>query len=328
VRIRRTRRDARRRVPAGYGTAADTRIPYVYPNIYGNGLEVTLLGHDTRIDAGKNFNIFRSPAPESNRSAEEVSTGVYDYYLQTFPSPHRYRRLNIPDGQEDVAARLDLRIEGEGYRISPGELPRPSFDTPDSYNSIERYAYTAERHMLPDGPRNGTAAIETVPFFGDENDHGSACCVGLKLLGRDVLVGIAHQKLSPRTAFWRADIKGRYDHFLHDQFVSRFIAYDTMPPFDVVARSGWFCLGFADEGESKKDDGTCSSLAGMNTNGGNTQLNLFNRTFACPAIHFISAFTDVVGPDDSKAIIGYGVNDCHPRMFMVEKDEIAKLLVG
>ena len=136
------------------------------------------------------------------------------------------------------------------------------------------------------------------------------------------MVGISHQKLSPRKPFWKEDLLHRYDHFGHDQFVSRFIAYDVDPPFDIVARSGWWCLSFADEEEGPIAGG--NTLAGQNTN---AQLNLFNDTYACPAIHFVSGFSEVVG-DDGKAIIGYGVNDCHPRMFFVAKSHIVKLLEG
>jgi len=74
-------------------------------------------------------------------------------------------------------------------------------------------------------------------------------------------------------------------------------------PFDIVARSGWFCLGF--------DNG-----------GANTQytLNLFGE-YACPAIHFPSTFAEVVGNPD-RAIIGYGINDCTHNPIVIEKEEI------
>ena len=59
--------------------------------------------------------------------------------------------------------------------------------------------------------------------------------------------------------------------------------------------------------------------------GANAHLELFNKTYDCPFIHFVSGFSEVVG-NKSRAIIAYGVNDCHPRMFFVEKNEIVKLL--
>ena len=301
-------------VPSTFGRREDRRIPYVYENINGDGMDIRLEGSNGKIGGGKNFNIFRSLAP-NNRSVEEISTGPFDYYLQTYPSPHRYRRLVIPDGNGGTTnlqvKHPDWPDRGKDDPMAPGNLPRPSFDTPDAENKIQKCA---------DGSTNCTDTI-SVPFFGNE-DHGTACCVRLTLHGKQVMVGISHQKLSPRKPFWKEDLLHRYDRFGHDQFVSRFIAYDVDPPFDVSARSGWWCLGFADEEESPVNGG--STLAGRNTN---ARLDIFNDTYICPAIHFVSGFSEVVG-DDSRAVIGYGVNDCHPRMFFVEKSYIVKLLEG
>jgi len=171
------------------------------------------------------------------------------------------------------------------------------------------------------------------------------------------MVGISHQKLSLKDRFWLKDTKNRYVGFGIDRFVSRFVAYETIFPFRIVAISGWFCLGFAsqiNEGPQQQQqqkrrndnnnhndnhyDNTKSTFAGLlkNTNNNNnntttininTQLDLFNVTYNCPIIHFISGFSEVVG-NSSQAIIGYGINDCHPRMFKIEKQEIRQLLTS
>lgn len=301
-------------IPAGYGTRDDQRIPYVYPNIHGDGLEITMISHNSKIAGGKNLNIFRS-LRQSNRTEDDTpsqfNTGPYNYYLQTYPIPHKFEQLDIPNGQENrkVSAKKFLPAQDEQL------FPPPFFNTADVHNPILR--------CKDDNIKNCTDPV-LVPFFAD-SDHGSACCVDITLPGnKKVMVGISHQKLSRRTNFWKMDVRGKYDHFTHDHFVSRFIAYDSSRSFEIVARSGWFCLGYADDNEASRVDG--SSLAEKNTNG-YARLHLFNETFACPAIHFISGFSDVVG-DDSKAIIAYGVNDCHPRMFMVTKESISKILVG
>mmetsp|Transcript_21794 Transcript_21794/g.47576 ORF Transcript_21794/g.47576 Transcript_21794/m.47576 type:complete len:200 (+) Transcript_21794:698-1297(+) len=44
-----------------YGTRDDHRIPYVYPNICGNGLRITLIGYHGMLAKGKNFNLLKSP---------------------------------------------------------------------------------------------------------------------------------------------------------------------------------------------------------------------------------------------------------------------------
>mmetsp|Transcript_8099 Transcript_8099/g.16013 ORF Transcript_8099/g.16013 Transcript_8099/m.16013 type:complete len:207 (+) Transcript_8099:2-622(+) len=196
------------------------------------------------------------------------------------------------------------------------------------------------------------------PFFGVTDDHGTACCVKVVLplpssskgndndndnnndkdndngnhngngnggnkrkTGREVMVGIIHQKLSARDNYWLLDVHRRYEDFGKDRFVSRFVAYDVHPPFDIVALSGWFCLGFADEAESDGRFG--STLAGKNTQ---FRLDIFSDTYDCPIIHFASGFSEAVD-NSSRAIIAYGINDCHPRMFFVEKDEIVRLLI-
>ena len=305
IRIRRKTKRMETKMNADHGRREDHKIPYVYENIYGDGLEITLIGSNGKVGGGKNFNVFRTLAP-NNRTSDNITTGIYDYYLQLYPSPHRYRRLMISDGKlDDGEAHLDLHL----IEWAPGEIPLPSFDTPDAVNDILKCS---------DGSTNCTAPI-SVPFFHDM-DHGSACCVQLKLRGKEVMVGISHQKLSPRKPFWEDDLLHRYDHFGIDRFVSRFIAYNVEPPFDIVARSGWFCLGFGSEDEGTAEGG--NALSGRNAN---ARLDLFNDTYACPIIHFVSGLSDVVG-DEERLILGYGVNDCHPRMFMVEKSDIVKML--
>ena len=57
----------------------------------------------------------------------------------------------------------------------------------------------------------------------------------------------------------------------------------------------------------------------------NRKLSQHNETFACPQIHFVSSFIEKIG-DSSTTVIGYGINDCTPRIVEVEKKEIARLL--
>ncbi len=45
----------------------------------------------------------------------------------------------------------------------------------------------------------------------------------------------------------------------------------------------------------------------------------------CPQIAFISSMTEKAG-DDSKVIVGYGINDCVPRFVEINKSEIPRLL--
>jgi len=286
------------------GTGPDERLPYVYPNIYGDGLEVMLLfsrhrwaGKDI---GGKNFNVFSSPSTSGN------STGPRDYYLQVYPSqPHWYHRLNVPPNT--VESLPGIYKQDEDYQWND-TLPDPSFDTADVSRSLP---------TCDDDDVNNCTNPRMAPFWGDK-DRGSACCVALNLEGHGpVMVGINHSKFHQQHPGW-----SRYGDVANhkiNQYVSRFVAYQSQKPFGIVARSGWFCLGFADE-----DEPGGNSLAGRNTR---HRLELFNETYNCPYIHFVSGFSEVVG-DPSKAIIAYGVNDCHPRMFMVYKKDIADRLLG
>jgi len=287
-----------------YGTRDDHRMPYIYSNIYGDGLQLILKKSHNKFGGGKNFNIFKTL---SNRSASDpTSTGVYDYYVQLKPSPHQYRRLNLPAPTE-----TDLNLYPRGWEsdfTSNSSLPRKSFDTIDDLFPIQR---CMDNTMNCSTPKN-------ISFWPQDEEHGTACCVSLNLNGQNVLVGISHHKLSTRTKFWMWDIHQRYDHFQRDQFVSRFVAYQSTAPFDIVARSGHFCLGY---GHIKSAN---NSLAGFNSH---IHLDLFNHTYDCPPIHFASTFSEFVG-DSSKAILGYGVNDCYPRLMVVSKHDIVKILNG
>lgn len=349
-----------------YGTKNDTTIPYIYPNIYGNGLQVTVMAHNSKISGGKNFNLFRTVRTstmgrknsiETNSTVTVGDDGGHmhhsNHYIQLLSIPHQYRQMNLPDKHRPPIRRSyqdDIRhvyndVEGkpafreqEVLGIQSSLLPRPSFYTPDSQHNIS----TCDDD---NGGNNCTNPSER-SFFEANTDHGTACCVKVILpifnqqqQQREVFVGISHQKLSKRNNFWLKDTQKRYEHLGPDRFVSRFVAYETTVPFEIVAISGWFCLGFASEeenrggGNGENNDSrhnsklnSKSTLASFNINN-NTKLDLFNTTYNCPIIHFASGFSEVVG-NSSQAIIGYGINDCHPRMFKVEKEEIIRLLLN
>lgn len=258
-------------------TGNDTRLPYRYPNIYGNGLEITILATQGKISGGKNFNIFRSRSHPNPAARLGETTGRYDYFLQIWPSPHVFNQLYVPaaatfravgrTGGVDKATRTSNSLRPKQYAapkesmLSPTPappLPEPSFRTSD------------QSHMIllcedDDGnPTKGTNCSNATPrpFFPAE-EHGSACCVSLNLDGVEVMVGISHAKLSLKNPMWQHDVLRRYGKQLHDQFVSRFVAYSMQRPFDIVARSGWFCLGFGTDEEATRAGG--STLAGKNT---------------------------------------------------------------
>jgi len=321
--------------PPGYATEKGPPMPYYYPNIHGDGLNVTLLSYHSKVSGGKNFNMFRATCQNSTKGKSDgSSTQIHEHFIQTLPYPHEYRPIHFFNGRGQLLFSFEEPIycEKEEVDIPEVVLPKPTFDTPDTFHNITR--------CPKKGETNCTDPIE-MSFFEFEGDHGTACCVRVFLPqdegkkkdegtqntkgnhsgGREVMVGISHKKLSSRDNFWLLDIHKRYDHFGIDRFVSRFVAYDTEYPFDIVAVSGWFCLGFASD-PVELSHPQRSTLAGKNLN---FRLDIFDDVYDCPVIHFPSGFSEVVG-NSSRAIIGYGVNDCHPRMFVVEKEEIVRML--
>ena len=169
---------------------------------------------------------------------------------------------------------------------SPGIEPEPSFTTLDK-NLIDR-------------------------------DSGSACCVPIQWSDdygeRQLLLGFSHRKTR------KAPKKDSYN------YVSRLYAFEPAPPFNIVAKSGFFCLGFAnnnpDDAEAK---GSKNEQLFGSTN--EYKLSINNEVYDCPRIHFVTGIIEKID-DDETVIVSYGVNDCYPRMLEVKKEYLVDLLKG
>jgi len=306
-------------------TGRGLKTPFLYPNIHGDGLSVILLAEPINMRLGKNYQMFRIPANTTQTKPNSFDTGYYNYYLQTLPLPHEYKQMNVspdPNYSQDYFHKRMWQNSEQSANAS--NIPPPSFPTLDQYHFIT----ACDKNPIGrDECVNRTQDHVTYPFFTPDRDWGTACCVTVNLQlstpnldqsATTVLVGISHAKLSKRKPWWFQDLYGRYDDTGFDQYLSRFVAY-SQETLEIVARSGYFCLGFA----STHGEGD-NTLAGRNTQ---FNLRLFNESFACPVVHFISGFSEVVG-DPEKAIISYGINDSHPRMMLVNKADIVKSLLG
>lgn len=168
--------------------------------------------------------------------------------------------------------------------------------------------------------------------------HGGACCVSLtrrealqgghiKLPRRAwadddyLLVGVAHTSVQWRKWYSNKSVPAREKAMVpHTHYVSFFYAFEPQPPFNLRALSGYFCLGFA--GDAGTERGTFNPNSFLT---GNRKLSQNNETFRCPQIHFISSFIEKVD-EPSTTVIGYGINDCTPRIVEVSKREITRLL--
>jgi hypothetical protein len=192
-----------------------------------------------------------------------------------------------------------------------------------------------------DSPLPSFFNVDSVWYPGSEapfkeSVHGGACCVEfsaakLNLHGgnsnhnESLLVGIAHTKVPWRPWYSKATQEQK-DLLPHTHYVSLFYAFDPHPPFQLRARSGFFCLGFVPE---TFDNTLPSSESGRfnphNILTRNRKLQQNNVTFDCPQMHFVSSFIQKAN-DEGSVVIGYGLNDCTPRLVEVTKEEIVRLL--
>lgn len=166
-------------------------------------------------------------------------------------------------------------------------------------------------------------------------DSGSACCISIQWHddndengeGRRLLLGISHRKTR----------KGLLDSPKYN-YLSRVYAFEPIPPFDIVARSGFFCLGFElgmqsngdyrhlDGRMDKSEDITNEQVEGA---ANDYRLKINGEVFdKCPSIHFVTGIADKLNEEEETAIISYGVNDCYPRMIEVPKKVLVGLLKG
>jgi hypothetical protein len=131
---------------------------------------------------------------------------------------------------------------------------------------------------------------------------------------------------------------------LRNTYLSRFFAFEPSYPYQVVAQSGLFCLGYPTE--ETEYDGTPHGLSSVIIQTGNfvSEINhtttttlheltngrpmyMKDTTFQCPKIHFVMSVIDKVD-DSTKVIISYGVDDCLSRFVHVDKRSIQKMLFG
>lgn len=140
------------------------------------------------------------------------------------------------------------------------------------------------------------------------DDRGSACCVSIQHPdGKLLRLGISHSK----TVYGKGNRQ-----LTSNQFFSSFYAFEADPPYRVVARTGRFCFGFSSESE-RENPYTRMQMSTM---------KMISVEYpSCPRIHFVSGMVEKTD-DPTKLIVAYGVNDCVPRMVVIDKAEVLRLL--
>eukprot|EP00584_Thalassiosira_punctigera_P021091 CAMPEP_0172549560 /NCGR_PEP_ID=MMETSP1067-20121228/18592_1 /TAXON_ID=265564 ORGANISM="Thalassiosira punctigera, Strain Tpunct2005C2" /NCGR_SAMPLE_ID=MMETSP1067 /ASSEMBLY_ACC=CAM_ASM_000444 /LENGTH=841 /DNA_ID=CAMNT_0013336953 /DNA_START=508 /DNA_END=3033 /DNA_ORIENTATION=- len=297
--------------------------------VYGEkNLEVTMLHQFNTIwsggERGKNFALFSVPnithpdEPDSVYAEVDINPyhRVQQIYLDDIDMLKRSfikKRIRRNYSVDKIMMR---KVKNNGNITVSEEEPSPSF-------------FTVDEHWFP-GLR---------PAFRRAG-HGGACCVSLSrkealaqgghiALAREswgdndyLLVGAAHTSVIWRRWYSDKAVPDSQKAMIpHTHYVSFFYAFEPRPPFNLRARSGYFCLGFA--GEDEETEGGMFNPHSILTV--NRKLSQHNETFSCGQIHFISSFIEKVR-DSSQTVIGYGINDCTPRLVEVSKKEIARLL--
>jgi hypothetical protein len=150
-----------------------------------------------------------------------------------------------------------------------------------------------------------------------DRDSGSACCVSIPWNdGKEqLLLGFSHRKTR------KAPKKDSYN------YVSRVYAFEPKPPFNIVARSGFFCLGFANVNTQDHAEAIQSNNEQIFGSANDYKLTISKQEYDCPRIHFVTGITEKID-DKSTVIVSYGVNDCYPRMVEIKKEFLTGLLKG
>ncbi|KAL7441961.1 hypothetical protein ACHAXH_006086 [Discostella pseudostelligera] len=280
-----------------------------FTNAYGSGLQLTAITLPRTIASGKNLHYFRVADEEEQEGVLDPErrggSGTSGGYLEIWPGgPHELMRINFTDHD----------------RNNHNFLIKADQSEPDvSYLTV-------------DGTLSKSPLID--------RDSGSACCISI--LWRDerdeaddiegagerrLLLGFSHRKT--RRGLGKANPPYNY--------VSRVYAFEPTPPFNIVARSGYFCLGFAlkqqHQHHRRKHHSSVNDEANQSDNeqvwgaANEYKLTINGVVFEnCPSIHFVTGIADKLGDEEQTAIVSYGVNDCYPRMVEVSKKFLVSLL--
>jgi len=305
-------------------------------NLYGGDqFKVTLLhqfntiwGEGKKSVFGKNYALFSLPNATHPTAPDSVyaEMSVHPDHLVQQILPDEYDKL--PRGRIKLRQRRNFKVDYIMQRKMRKVGNATQSSTSDARSARVPSFFTADEHWFP-GSKN--------PF--KEFAHGGACCVSLSLEemseagvvvpdaqkdgnweGIDsVLVGVGHTLVM----FYAKNKMPSNERMLipDTNYVSFLYAFDPRPPFQLLARSGYFCLGFASTSEDE-EGGTINPHSVLTHN---RPLQQNNETFACAQIHYVSTIIEKLG-DSSTAVIGYGMNDCTARLVEVSKKEIARLL--
>jgi hypothetical protein len=146
--------------------------------------------------------------------------------------------------------------------------------------------------------------------------RGTTCCGKIQVPDersgklKNLLVGISHVKYVRRPG------SSNKITYTDKSYLSSLYAFESTPPYRVVARSGSFCFGYPEKQEAKEN---------YYANLTHARSMIMGEPENCPFITFVSGITEKAG-DAAKVIIAYGINDCISRLVEVDKSELVRLL--
>ena len=165
--------------------------------------------------------------------------------------------------------------------------------------------------------------------------RGGACCISIHhpQTGEQLLVGIEHLKIPKlgKRSGKRLPVLRRVDGgttaVAPNQYLSRWYAFQQTQPFQIVAQSGLFCLGYPGPLEQSTHPLVKTTIWKKMIFGGDGKVDTGNYSLSleCPRIHFVSGISEKAG-DPSKVIVSYGINDCFSRLIELEKASIVKAM--
>jgi len=317
------------------GTFGSWETPCRMENLYGgDNLQITLMRQFNTIWSGglngKNYALFSIPNATHPDAPETVHAEI-DIF------PHRVMQI-LPEEYSQLSLyQVFGKIWKEGTRKSRHfKIDRVNMRSVKEVGNITESANAPLSSFFTLDAHENWFPGQDAPF--QEGAHGGACCISfsaeeLNLGGtrsnhhKALLVGVGHTKVTWKPWYAKKNVPDSKKAMLpHTHYVTLFYAFDSYPPFQVRARSGYFCLGHAPVGNGNKlppaEGGTFNPHSVLTRN---RQLQQNNITFDCPQMSFVSSFTPKVD-DSSRTIIGYGLNDCTGRLVEVEKREIVRLL--
>lgn len=233
--------------------------PYKLKNLFGGDLLQVTLSHQFNTlwsggIYGKNYALFS--VPNATHPGEPDSI-----YAEIDITPHHKVQQILPDEHDKITLQRVFE-----YIWKPNTRKSRHFKI-DTVNmrSMKTIGNTTQSDTIAPLPSFSTVDEHwfpgrDVPF--KESAHGGACCVSFSFddinIGgtqnnhhESLLVGIAHTKVNWKPWYSKAHIpQEKKDAVPHTHYVSFFYAFDPRPPFQLRARSGYFCLGFADSIDS------------------------------------------------------------------------------